>query len=271
MDLFHIQLITSFLVGGSLIALLSIISERIPEKIAGVVLMLPSTLALSYLFISWSIGSDQIPYAVPPTLMTMGTVMVFLTIYLYLSKIKLTKIKSILLSLIGGVSFWLLINLPLTILEINKGWVFAFAGFFIGTLFAIFFVTRKTHTKSKLTAITYTWPQKVFRAFFAGAIITLAVYLAKTLGPMWGGVFGSYPAVFTSTLTMLHWHYDSAFLFRTFKFAPLANFAFLIFIFASIYTFPAWGTLGGFFGAYLISLPAYILLAKITSCFSESH
>lgn len=54
--LFIIQLITSFLVGGAVIALLSFIAERVHKRIAGIVLAFPTTVALGFFFLGWTLS-----------------------------------------------------------------------------------------------------------------------------------------------------------------------------------------------------------------------
>lgn len=58
--LFLIQVVTSFIVGGVFIAILGFIAERSSPKVAGIVLSLPSTMAISFFFIGWTLSPSKI-------------------------------------------------------------------------------------------------------------------------------------------------------------------------------------------------------------------
>lgn len=264
MSLFHFQLLLSFLVGGGLVSLLTLLAERASQRMAGLIITIPSTVAMSFLFIGWTIGPDKIPAVMPPIPFGIGAVLMFATTYLYLSKIKLPKPISLTVCLVGALGVWFSLMLPLAIFEINDLRV-SLAGFVVFTLLAHYLITKKTHAKSTLQKIHYTLPQILFRGAFIGAIITLAVFLAKTSGPLWGGVFAAFPAVFISSFLILHWHYDSAFLFRTFKNAPLGNIGFLAFVLVSAWSFPAFGTLLGLLVAYAASMGIFLIVAQSKS------
>ncbi len=55
MDIFHLQLLVSFLVGGAITAVLSLVAEKSHTKIAGVIVALPSTIAIGYFFIALAV------------------------------------------------------------------------------------------------------------------------------------------------------------------------------------------------------------------------
>ena len=97
-NLFYIQLITSFIAGGITIAGLSYFAERAPKKIAGIVISLPSTVVITYIFIGWTLSAEDVGRIAPATLMMGGVVQLFAIVYIYLSKIKLPKILSIIMT-----------------------------------------------------------------------------------------------------------------------------------------------------------------------------
>ena len=126
-----------------------------------------------------------------------------------------------------------------------------------------YFLTFKNKTVSEPSQIKYSTGQKLGRAIFAGLIITLAVYLAKILGPFWGGIFSVFPAAYLSTLLILHWKYESDFLFRVWKNAPLGSIIFVVYAISVIYTFPNFGILIGTILSYIISLLAFLIIKKV--------
>jgi hypothetical protein len=261
-NLFYIQLITSFIAGGITIAGLSYFAERAPKKIAGIVISLPSTVVITYIFIGWTLSAEDVGRIAPATLMMGGVVQLFAIVYIYLSKIKLPKILSIIISLLGGLTIWFLFSLPVVFTQFSDVWL-SLLGYALLTIVSYFFLTKKNNIVTNHTLITYSNAQKVGRAIFAGIIITLAVFLSKTLNPFWGGIFGGFPAVYISTFITLHWYYGSDMLFKVAKKIPEGSIVFIAFIFASHWTYPAFGIFGGTVLAYIVSLIFFFILMKL--------
>jgi hypothetical protein len=268
-NLFILQLVISFLVGGGFIAFLSFIAEKSSEKVAGMIVSLPSTMVISFFFIGWALSPEAVANIAPLIPMISGIVMIFTVVYLYLSKIKLSKLASMILCTIGSLFVWFLFAVPFAIIEFSNLWI-SLLGYLILAGIAYYFITIKTHQKSVHTPLKYTLFQKIFRAVFSGFIITLAVFLSKTAGPFWGGIFSGFPSLFLSTLTIFYWHYDSSFLFKIWKNSPLGSIIFVIYSISAIYTFPAFGIWGGTIVSYLISLIVFLVLTKIPRDFKTS-
>lgn len=260
-NLFYIQLLASFLVGGIAIALLSFWAERADKKIAGIVLSLPSTVVISYIFIGWATSAASIGQIAPASLVADAAVMFFTIAYMYLSLVKVPKIYSIILSTLGGFFCWFVISLPLAIFKFDNI-VLGIALFLIALMFAYYFLTYKNNRKSEIETIKYTNLQKLGRAVFAGSIITLSVFLSKTLQPFWGGIFSGFPAAFTSTFVILHWYYGSDMLFKVGKTVPKGSLVYVPYVIVAHWAFPALGILGGTVICYLISLTIFLILSK---------
>lgn len=251
------QLLTSFILGGATIAALSIIAERAPTKIAGIIISIPSTIAISLFFMSWTLGPEKMPEVIAVIPTSMGFGIIFTITWLYLSKIRLPKILSILLCQIGAIGIWLSLAFSVSKIKIPNIWTgtLIYFGFLA---IGYYFLTYRPKETEKPKTQKYSIGEKLFRAIFAGSIITLAVHLAKVAGPIWGGIFSTFPAVFTSTLTILHLNYDSKFLFRTFRNIPMGFIPMITFVLASFYTFPLFGTIFGLLAAYGITLLIFV-------------
>ncbi|MBU0577147.1 DUF3147 family protein [Patescibacteria group bacterium] len=261
-NLFLIQLISSFLVGGSLIAFLSFIAEKASEKVAGIIITLPSTIVISFFFIGWTLSPEKIAEIAPIVPIVGGATMIFATTYLYLSKIKLKKPYSIALCLIGSLFIWFAFAIPIGLLKISN-LAISLTGYIILLSIAYYFLTIRPKKKSTHVILKYSTGQKISRAIFVGFIIALTVFLAKTLGAFWGGVFSAFPAVFLSTLVILHWHYDSSFLFKIWKTSPLGSIMFIVYPLTAMHTFPAFGIVLGTIISYLISMVIFLLITKV--------
>lgn len=101
--------------------------------------------------------------------------------------------------------------------------------------------------------VRYTFAQKITRCLIVGSIMTLIVFLSKTLGSFWGGIFSVFPAAYTSTLLILHKQYDARFLQRTCRTMPLGSMPIIVYAFLARWTFPVygfvWGTVLSYIGA----------------------
>jgi len=165
---------------------------------------------------------------------------------------------------LGGLIAWFVIAVPLAIIKFDNLYL-SLSGYLVLLLTAFYFLTVSPKQKALHIPLKYSVWQKIGRAIFAGSIITLAVFLSKTLGPFWGGIFSIFPAVFLSTLTIVYWHYDSLFLFKMWKNAPIGSVIFTLYPITAIYTFPAFGIWGGTFASYSICLLLFFALRKFYS------
>lgn len=260
--LFIIQLIASFLVGGSLIALLSFIAERSSERIAGMIISLPSTAAVSLFFIGWTLSPETIALIAPLAPLTASIIILFTITYLYLSKIQTKKPLAILWCATGSVCVWLLLSLPLAILQFSH-WPLALLVYGCTFVIGYYFITVRNHQPSLQNVIRYTTVQKIQRAIIAGGIITLAVFLSKVVNPFWGAIVSYFPVAYLTTFIILHWHYDSAFLFKVWKNSPLGSLVFITYPLVAMYTFPAFGIIIGTLTAYAASLVMFMVLRKL--------
>ena len=85
MDIFTIQLLASFLVGGGVITALSFIVERVNKKYAGLILSSPTTTVLGLFFLGLTIGSDKVTTIIPATFLPLGISILFAAIYFYVA------------------------------------------------------------------------------------------------------------------------------------------------------------------------------------------
>ena len=73
------------MVGGCFITLLSYIAEKTNEHVAGIIVMLPSTIVLGYFFLGLTTSAEQVALLVPATLIPLGIVILSSIIYIYCS------------------------------------------------------------------------------------------------------------------------------------------------------------------------------------------
>ena len=125
-----------------------------------------------------------------------------------------------------------------------------------------YFLTKKNNAPEHIAPLTYSLWQKIGRALFAGSIITLAVYLSKTLHPFWGGVLSSFPATYSSTFIILRWYYDPGMLSKVARSIPFGSIIYTLYVLAVHWTYPAFGIIGGTVVAYTLCLIPFFLLLR---------
>ena len=265
-QLFYIQLITSFIIGGGVITLLSFIAERVSSRISGIILGFPTTIALGFFFLGWTLSPKAVADIVPVTLIPLGLSILFAAVYAYvanyLAKIVKSKIWQIIATFIISIGFWFALAIPVVVLEINRLAV-GVAGYALLILIAHLLLQRKNYEKP--ITLTYTLGQKIGRATFVGFFIFLVVLLGKLLNPFWGGMFAMFPAAFSSLLMILHWYYDPKSLFPTIQKVALGSLSLFAYAITTMFVFPTFGFIIGTLFAYAVSLVVTLLLMKFQS------
>lgn len=255
--IFLMKLILSFLVGGGVIAGLGWLAENADRKIAGVVISLPSTVVLSYFFIGWTASPETVAAGAPATVITAVAIQLFAVAYFYLSKIRVRwKVVSITVSAGGALLVWFVLAIPIALNEFSNLWL-AIAGYAVGVAIGYYFITVRNTSEAPLERIHYTNKQHMGRAVFAGSVVTSSVLLANLLSPFWGGVFSSFPAVFTSTFIIMHWYHGHNMIAKVTKKIPTGSLIYIMFPIAAYFTYPAFGLLGGTLAAYGVSLVVF--------------
>lgn len=261
--LFHVQLIISFIVGGGVITLLSFMAEKANKRIAGIILVFPSTIALGFFFLGWTLSSSTVAKVVPATLIPLGLSTLFAAIYAYTAeysvKIINNKILQILTSFVISIGLWFALAVPVIIYELKQLTV-GIIGYFLIIAIAHLLLKRKNYDKP--TTLTYTFGQKISRAIFVGFIIFLVVFFGKTFGPFWGGLFSMFPAAFSSLMMIIHWYYGPKSLFPTMQKVAIGSLSLFAYAITAMLVFPYYGFIIGTFWAYAISLLVTLLLIK---------
>jgi len=79
--------------------------------------------------------------------------------------------------------------------------VFSLIGYIFILVFSYFILEKSLHLPSfEKAKIHYSLLQIILRGLFGGFMIAFAVLMSKVGGPVFGGIFAAFPAVFISTL-----------------------------------------------------------------------
>lgn len=197
MDLsFWFKLLLGFLVGSLWITLTTISAERFGSKVGGLIGGLPSTVVIALFFI----GLTQSPQAAADatTVMPLAQGLNGLFVLTFMLLIP----RGLWLGLVGSLLLWFFQSTLLYLLDIQLFWV-SLLGWLILLIFCYLASEKwmKIPSQGKLI-ISYPPTQLAWRALFGGGVIALAVFMGKVGGPLLGGIFGSFPAMFLSTLVI---------------------------------------------------------------------
>lgn len=196
--MFTLQLILSFVVGGLFIALQTLIAERVPLAWRGIVLTLPSTMAMGLLFIGLTKSPQDVVETVKVIPASEGIAYVYFVFF-----ILLTTRLNLILSLIGAIISWAF--LAFAILKFPPPNFLVSILYLAVTIIPTYLIIIRLPQVTNLKIFPINLKHITVRSLLGGTIIALAVFLSKTLGNTWGGLFATFPAVFTSTL-IIYYH-----------------------------------------------------------------
>jgi len=195
---FWLKLSLGFVVGSLWVTLTTVTAERFGSKVGGLIGGLPSTVVIALLFI----GLTQSPQvaAEATTVMPLAQGLNGLVVITFMLFIP----RGLWAGLLSSLSLWFFQSSLLYIVDIQLFWI-SLLGWLILLVICYFIVEKwmQIPSSGKMT-LTYPPSQLFWRAFFGGSVIALAVCRGKAGGPLLGGIFGSFPAMFLSTLVVTY-------------------------------------------------------------------
>ena len=260
---FIIQIIVSFVAGGGLVALLTIVAERVNQRIAGIILTFPITGGMALFFLGWTVSAKAVSKIIPASIISISLTLLFISIYPYVAqfigRFFENKILQILSSYFICIGIWFLLAVPIIIFQINH-YLLAILVYILFVTLAHWILTRKTYNKT--ITLTYTVGQKIGRAAFVGFVMSLVVVLGKVLNPFWGGMFTMFPATFSSVLIIIHWYYGVNSLFPILRKVAVGSLSAFTYVNIVKFTFPEFGFIWGTIVAFLVSIIISLFLIK---------
>ncbi len=259
-----VQVSLAFVAGGSFMAILSILAERSNDRIAGIIMMFPTTIVFGFFFLGWVTSPTKVALIVPSTLMPLGLVVFSSAIYIYtakfISQFKFAKRVEILLSFFTSILIWLALAVPFALFKFSN-LIYGIAGYSVLSLITYHILNLKQNGQD-LPRPIYNTKQKIFRAVFMGSMIAVVVLLAKCLNLFWGGLFTMFPAATFSALITFHFYYEPNRLFFFMKRAPVGSISLFLYTISVMLLFPLIGIFFGTIGAYGVSLISSLILIQ---------
>jgi hypothetical protein len=193
-NIFLSKLILSFIIGGIWVTLATYLADKYGTKIGGFITGLPSTALLSLFFIGWT-QSPSVSAEATTIIPMIGAVnALFLLVYISMVRINFW------LALASSFVVWGGLSLVLVLLNFND-FLLSIAIYIAVVTLSFFLVEKGIKVKSeRANKVKSTLMTLIFRGLFSGAIIALAVIMGKIGGPLLGGMFAMFPAMFTGTL-----------------------------------------------------------------------
>lgn len=195
---FIIKVILSVIVGGIWVASSTVIVDKFGTKVGGLIAGLPSTVVVALFFIGLSQGVENVVESTSVVPLVFAANGPFMLVYAALSKKGLWQSMGAALLVWFGISYLIII---FDFSNFNWGLAICILVLIISTI-----IFEKTFSAFSIEGqkTAYKKSQLLARALFAGLIIGAAVLASKFLNPLFGGVLASFPAVFVSTLIILH-------------------------------------------------------------------
>ena len=196
--LFSIRLVASFLVGAGWITVVTVIAERSGTNIGGFLGGVPATIVVSLFFVGLSEGTDAAVAATTIIPYSYSISVIFIIVYAVLAP------AGRLVSLSSAAACWLILSITAVRVAdptLGGGLLLWFLLLICAYLvFARFF----RFPVIVGTPVTFSASEILIRGAIAGSAIAAALIAARCGGPRWGGVGAGFPAVFFSTLLLLH-------------------------------------------------------------------
>lgn len=267
-----LQILISFIVGGAIVAMQSIIAEKLPSKISGIVIALPSTIIVNFFFLGTILSKADFAKILALIPAPLGASMIFIITYIYIAKwlnifffsknkiSKKQKIILIILTLIPSSAVWLLMSLPLAVYKFHD-FPLSLMIFIVLAFVAQLVLNRGSKKYHLEEPIRYTVLQQISRAAVAGLVVAITVYLGKTMGPFWGGVIAMFPAAFLAAICIMHYYYSHEALFNFFRTVPLGTSTLILYAWIAHYSFPILGPSLGTLTCIVISFAYSLFLS----------
>jgi uncharacterized membrane protein (GlpM family) len=191
-----IHLVLAFAIGSLWVTIITIVAEKKGSCLGGILGGLPSTSAFSFFFI----GINQSSNAVEATTvfpLAFGITIAYLFFFAFFAKKGFSR--GIILSLL----IWFAVSGLIFASGLTDFAISLVAGIVLSVLTYYFLNKLKLQNLGGEEKL-YKFHEVILRGVGAGSLVLLSVFLSQIGGPILGGIAAAFPAVFTSTLIILH-------------------------------------------------------------------
>ncbi len=194
----------------------------------------------------------------------MSVTILFLVSYIYMAQCFRKRDIGIFFSILSGYGIWILFIIALYFLGspslLPSFFIYLFVcSFCQWALFQLPPQPDKTHSHTPFTK------EIIARIVISGGIVSLSLLIAKAAGPFWGTLIGvTFPALYTSYLTLLHYAHGPRFLINVFRLMPTGSTTYIFYAFIVREMYPLFGPWMGTMVAYAMTVVYIYMLSKMT-------
>lgn len=238
-NIFLIKLIISFFIGALWVIVATLSADKFGPKIGGLISGLPSTVMFGLFFLGWTqtpLSSVQATTIIP---IVGGINCLFLLSCVYFVR------KNISFALIISLILWAVLSFVLVLIKFNN---YATSLFGYTSLLLISFYVMENVLKIRSISgkkITYTPILILIRGLIGGFVIAFSVFIGKIGGPVLGGIFSMFPAMFISTILVTYYSQGALFSSATMKSSMLSGISIVLYSVIVRYSYLPLGLLWG--------------------------
>jgi uncharacterized membrane protein (GlpM family) len=192
-----VHLVLAFAVGSLWVTIITVIAEKRGSVLGGILGGLPSTSAFSFFFIGINQSTAAAVQATTVFPLAFGITSAYLLFYAFFAQKGFNR--GIFLSLL----IWFGASGLIVAFGLSDFAPSLVAGLVISVL-TYYFFNKLNLQNLKGAERIYRVHEVVLRGVGAGSLVLLSVLLSQIAGPVLGGIAAAFPAVFTSTLIILH-------------------------------------------------------------------
>lgn len=255
-NLFLLKLLLSFIIGGLWTITATVLADRFGTKIGGFIAGLPSTILLGLFFIAWTQNPRAAVEATTVVPIIGGINYLFLVTYVYFLR------NGLLLALISSFLLWSILTSGVIAIKFNN-YPFSLLAYVLMLFFAYWLLEYGLKVKSSAgQKIKYTPIIILLRGLLSGSVIGFAVLMAKIGGPIFGGIFSAFPAMFTSTLLITYFAHGPIFSSAITKSLMLSSITVIVYSIIVRYTYLPLGIIAGTIISTVVSLVSGYLIYR---------
>jgi len=264
-EVFISKVFLSFITGGLFTAITLYAADRYGPKAGGIIAGLPSTTAVGLFFIGYTQSPEAASRA--SSLMPAAVAGSLIFAAVYASLCRKTGYPA---ALITASAIWFCISLPLAYYgfeDINTA-----TAFFILVWITVVYAMRRHQPEAETPKeARYTAVQKIERAAFSGCVIAFAVVASSMMGPLWGGVFAAFPAMFLSSFLILARSYGCKYSSEFARNTPLGLLGVIPYLWGVHCFYSSHGIIWGTLTAYAFSLSVTYAVYSLTEALKKRH
>jgi len=255
---FLLKLALSLVVGSSWVTISTWIAEKISGKLGGLITGLPSTAVISLLFVAYTQDIDAIQDATLVVPFSAGVYTYFYLTYLVATKSNFYRGLSIALGV------WLIFAILVSKMEIIN-FIQSIIVWIVLVCTSLFLLIRYIQIAPRASNIKVTNSPLWIKVMISSLVIFCIVLISKILGPIWGGILSTFPALATSSFLITYRSGGVEFTRLIAKNVMISTTTtiglYAIFV---RYTYPAlgmiWGTITSYCLLLIVAIPLYYLL-----------